>query len=174
MKQQTGSSLIVALVLLTIITVVAVYSLEGSNIQSKMVANSLFSSLTYQECRNEQEAQIRFYNIDGGTNRNTLLAIAGVPEVDDGDGNLVPVTIKQEDTLTEANSVNPPKSSISIAWSYIQDAPASREGYDIDTDSPTKAYLYENDCIASFRFSTNNQTQGVTVEGLKQAGNLAD
>jgi Tfp pilus assembly protein PilX len=172
MKQQAGSSLIVALVLLTIITVVAIYSLEGSNIQSKMVANSLFSSLTYQECRNEQESQIRFYNIDGGTNRNTLLAIAGVPAVDDGNGNLIPATIEQEDTLTEASAINPPKSAINIAWSYIQDAPASRSGYDIDTESPTKAYLYENDCIANFRFSTNNQTQGATVEGLKQAGNL--
>ena len=61
MKHQKGSSLVVALIFLTIISLVAVYSLEGSNIQSKMVANSLFSSLTYQECRNEQEANIRYY-----------------------------------------------------------------------------------------------------------------
>lgn len=172
MKQQNGSSLIVALVLLTIITVVAVYSLEGSNLQTKMVANSLFSTLTYQECRNEQEAQILFYNINGGTNRNTLLTIAGVPPVDDGDGNLIPASIKQTDTITEANATHPPESSIEIAWSYIQDAPASRSGYDIDTESPTKAYLYENDCLANFRFSTNSQTQGAIVEGLKQAGNI--
>lgn len=172
MKQQNGSSLIVALVLLTIITVVAVYSLEGSNIQSKMVSNSLFSSLTYQECRNEQESQIRFYNINGGTNRNELLTIAGAPPVDDGSGNLVPAKIEQQDTLTEANVAHPPKSNINIAWSYIQDAPASRGGYDIDSESPTKAYLYENNCISNFRFSTNNQTQGAIVEGLKQAGNI--
>lgn len=171
-KQQKGSSLVVALVLLTIITVVAVYSLEGSNIQSKMVANSLFSTLTYQECRNEQEAQIRFYNINGGVNRNTLLTIAGVPPEDDGEGNLVEAKITQSDTLTEANATNPPKSSIEIAWRYIQDAPASREGYDIDTESPSKAYQYENDCLASFRFSSNSQTQGVVVEGLKQTGNI--
>ncbi|MFY0700780.1 MAG: pilus assembly PilX N-terminal domain-containing protein [Bermanella sp.] len=172
MKKQRGSSLIVALILLTVITLVAVYSLEGSNIQSKMVANSLFSSLTYQECRNEQESQIRFNNINGGANRNTLLSIAGIPPEDDGNGNLEPAKIEQEDTLTEASTINPPKSNISIAWSYIQDAPASRSGYDIDTESPTKAYLYENDCIASFRFSTNSQTQGAIVEGLKQAGNI--
>lgn len=172
MKQQNGSSLIVALVLLTIITVVAVYSLEGSNLQTKMVANSLFSTLTYQECRNEQEAQVLFYNLNGGTNRNTLLTIAGVPPVDDGNGNLIPAFIKQTDTITEANVTHPPKSSIEIAWSYIQDAPASRSGYDIDTESPTKAYLYENDCLANFRFSTNSQTQGAIVEGLKQAGNI--
>lgn len=171
-QQQKGSSLIVALVLLTIITVVAVYSLEGSNLQSKMVANSLFGAMTYQECRNEQEAQIRFYNTNGGTNRNTLLTIAGIPPVDDGDGNLIPAKIEQSDTLTEANAINAPRSAINIAWSYIQDAPASRSGYDIDTESPTKAYLYENDCFANFNFSSNSQTQGAIVEGLQQAGNI--
>ncbi|MGR6873377.1 pilus assembly PilX family protein [Pseudomonas sp. HK3] len=172
MKQQNGSSLVVALVLLTIITVVAIYALEGSNIQSKMVANSLFSTLTYQECRNEQEAQIRFYNINGGTNRNTLLAIAGKPPIDDGNGNLVPLNITQSDTLTEANAMHPPKSAVSIAWSYITLAPASRTGYEIDTESPSKAYLYENDCLSSFRFSQNSQTQGAIVEGLRPPGNL--
>jgi hypothetical protein len=172
MKKQTGSSLVVALILLTIITVVAVYSLEGSNLQSKMVANSLFSTLTYQECRNEQEAQIRFYNINGGTNRNTLLAIAGVPPVDDGTGNFTAEKIEQADTLTEANANHKPKSAISIVWSYIQEAPAAREGFDLGTESATKGYLYENDCLSSFRFSTNSQTQGSIVEGLKQPGNV--
>jgi Tfp pilus assembly protein PilX len=172
MKHQNGSSLIVALVLLTIITVVAVYSLEGSNIQSKMVANSLFSSLTYQECRNEQEAQIRFYNINNGIERDSLLAIAGVPPEVDDEGNSTPVTISQSDTLTENNNSHSPSSQISIVWRYIQETPSARGGYDIDTESPTVAYLYENDCIAAFNFSTNNQTQGAVVESLKQAGHI--
>lgn len=172
MNYEKGSSLVVALILLTIITVVAVYSLEGSNIQSKMVANSLFSTLTYQECRNEQEAQIRFYNINGGENRNALLAIAGIPPTDDGSGNLIPVTITSSDTLTEAYTNFAPKSDVNIAWSYIQDAPASRGGFNIDTESPIKAYLYENDCVSTFRFSTNSQTQGAVVEGLSQAGTI--
>lgn len=172
MTKQNGSSLIIALVLMTIITIAAVYSLEGSNIQSKMVANSLFSSLTYQECRNEQEAQIRFYNLNGGDNRKTLLSIAGVPPKPDSDGNLVPEKISQTNTLTEANTKNKPNSNISISWSYIQDAPASRSGYDIDTEAPIKSYLYEDECLASYRFSSNSQTQGAIVEGLKSAFNL--
>lgn len=172
MRTESGSSLVTALILLTIITLVAVYSLEGSNIQSKMVANSLFSATTYQECRNEQEAQIRNYNKDGGVNRTVLLDIAGIPPMDDGEGNLIPVTLSFPDTLTEAYVDNAPKSDIDISWSYIQQAPAGRQGFNIDTESQSKAYLYENDCIASFRFSTNSQTQGAIVEGLKQAGNL--
>ncbi len=172
MKQQTGSSLIVALILLTIITVVAVYSLEGSNIQSKMVSNSLFSTLTYQECRNEQESQVRFYNINEGENVDTLLAIAGRPLIDDGNGNLVPQTLDFDDTITEAYVDYGPESEIQTSWGYIQDAPAGIGGYNLDTESQNKAYLYENDCISSFRFSTNSQTQGAIVLGLKPAGNI--
>ena len=72
-NKQQGASLVVALIMLTIITLVAVYSIEGSTIQSKMVASSLFSTLTYQECRNEQEANIRFYNANSGAQSPTLL-----------------------------------------------------------------------------------------------------
>ncbi|WP_283787558.1 pilus assembly PilX family protein [Bermanella sp. WJH001] len=172
MKQQKGASLIVALVLLTIITVVAVFALEGSNLQSKMVANSLFSTLTYQECRNEQEAQVRFYNINGGINRNSLLAFAGIEPTKDENGKVTESNITDEDTLTESNASHAPESDITITWNYIRLAPAARGGYDADIDSPIKNYLYENDCIATFNFSTNSQTQGNTVEGLKNAGNI--
>ncbi|MFT5594145.1 MAG: hypothetical protein ACI8SR_002534 [Oceanicoccus sp.] len=172
MINQKGSSLVVALILLTIITGVAVFALESTQMQSKMVSNSLFSTLTYQECRNEQESQVRFYNINKGENLDPLLSIAGVPPQDDGSGNLVPVKLEFTDTLTEAYIDNAPKSNLITAWSYIQDAPAGRGGFNIDTDSQNKAYLYENDCIANFRFSTNSQTQGAIVAGLKQAGNI--
>jgi hypothetical protein len=167
MRKEQGYSLITALVLLTMITVAAVYSLEGSNIQSKMIANSLFSTRTYQECRNEQEAQIRFYNEDGGKERNTLLDIAGDPLVDDGNGNLTPPTIVPDSIITKQDNPNAVKSNINTAWSYIQEAPAGRGGFTLGEDTSIKAYLYENDCIASFRFSTNSQTQGAIIEGLK-------
>lgn len=170
MKQQNGSSLIVALILLSIISLVAVYSLEGSNIQSKMVANSLFSALTYQECRNEQEAQIHYYEKDG--NRDALLDIAGVPPQADDDGNLIPVIIEDSDTLTEAYAQYGPKSELNIVWRYIQLVPAARGGYDIDTESPSKSYLFENDCFAKFRFSQNSQTLGASVSGLVNPGNI--
>lgn len=162
---QEGSSLVVALILLTIITLVAVYSIEGSTIQSKMVASSLFSSLTYQECRNEQEANIRLYNNDGGASRDQLLNLKtpGVPPMFSGGAS-------GKTPITSAYNSYAAKSDIVTQWSYIREAPAARGGFNVDTDAPTKAYLYENNCIATYRFSTNNQTTGAIVEGLVQTG----
>jgi len=173
MRNQSGSTLVISLVLLTIITLVAVYSLEGTNIQTKMVANSLFSTLTYQECRNEQEANVRFYNDDGGVNRNVLLQVMQQPPaVDPVSGDIVPPFI-EIDSFTMQDANNPPRSdSIDVRWSFLQEAPSSRAGYNIDIESQSRAYLYENDCIAQFNFSRNSQTLGATVEGLEQAGNI--
>jgi len=184
-KKQKGASLVVALVLLTIITLVAAYSIEGSTIQSKMIANSLFSTLTYQECRNEQEANIRFYNENGGANRVALLDLIDGIELDedgnpeeDEDGNNIPATIKAggdtgEFPMTQGIDIaHPAKSDIAFTWSFIKEEPAARGGYTIDTESPTKAYLFQNDCIAVLRFSKNDQTLGAIVEGLVQAGDI--
>jgi Tfp pilus assembly protein PilX len=160
MKHQQGSTLVVSLILLTVITLVAVYALEGSSIQSKMVANSLFSTLTYQECRNEQEAQIRFFNERGGANRSLLITAMA---------NDAPYLLP--DTITEDYN-NPPASQLNASWVYIDDAPAARSGFNIDIESTSKTYIFEGDCTAVYRFSTNNQTLGASVEGLQQAGNI--
>lgn len=159
MKKQSGSTLVIALILLTIITLVAVYSLEGSNIQSKMVANSLFSTLTYQECRNEQEANVRFYSGNNGANRDLLIQ------------SMVTATpIELSNTITEAYATYAPQSDLNIAWNYIHEAPSGRSGFNLDTESQSKAYLFENKCDATFHFSINRQTLGAIVEGLEQAG----
>jgi Tfp pilus assembly protein PilX len=160
MKHQQGSTLVVSLILLTIITLVAVYALEGSSIQSKMVANSLFSTLTYQECRNEQEAEVRFFNENGGANRSLLITAMANDAL-----------YQLPDTITEAYTKTP-KSELSASWAYIADAPAARTGYNIDIESPSKAYIFEGDCTAVYRFSSNDQTLGAVVEGLQQAGNI--
>ena len=173
MKHQSGSTLVVALIMLTIITLVAVYSLEGSNIQTKMVANSLFSTLTYQECRNEQEANVRFYNSAGGGNRNQLLAVRQqAATIDDDTGEVIPPFIDVASITKQYVEQAPKSETISVRWSYLQEAPASRAGYNIDIESQSRAYLYENDCIAEFNYSLNNQTLGAIVEGLEQAGNI--
>jgi len=161
-NKQAGSTLVVALVLLTIITMVSLYSLEGTNIQSKMVANSLFTSLTYHECRNEQEANIRYYNTNGGINREELLDLRELAS-----------PVLNSVSMTLSNAVHPPKSdSITSTWEYFGEAPASRPGYDLDVESPTVAYIYENNCVAQFRFAQNDQTLGAVVEGLRQTGNF--
>ncbi len=165
MNKQTGSTLIISLILLTIISLVAVYSLESGSLQAKMIANSLFSTITYQECRNEQEANVSYYNIDSGTHRVDLLDLIA-------SGNV----IEDADTLTEdttrGDKVVAPDSELSIRWAYLREEPAFRDGFDLDTDSQIKTYLYEHDCTATFRFAKNSQTLGAVVDALGQAGNV--
>jgi hypothetical protein len=176
-NSQKGASLVVALVLMTIITLVAVYSIEGSSMQSKMIANSVFSNITYQECRNEQEANIRFYN-DIDTNRVLLLNLMGELEEDgngdpiqDADGNEVPSTIK----VGGASGVVPftqqylnynAESDISYTWSFVREDNFMLGGSDLGSGATGRLYLFHNDCVSTFRFATNSQTLGVAVQGL--------
>lgn len=157
MKHQKGSSLVVALIFLTIISLVAVYSLEGSNIQSKMVANSLFSSLTYQECRNEQEANIRYYNI--GSNSSEFIVIAP-----GGSGSTITTAIRSNATA---------KSDLNVSWVYMgPQGIGSNSGESVETGSPSTSLVFENNCIATFRFSTNSQTIGVRAKTLQLTGKV--
>lgn len=170
-NKQSGSTLVVALVILTIITLVAAYSIEGTAIQSKMVASSLFSTLTYQECRNEQEANIRFFNDGGGAQRVLLLDM-----IDQLDLSGNPKTIKSTDSgfnvFTKSYDNSTVRSSIFYEWSYIREDPAARGGYNIDVESQFRVYVFENRCSAGFRFSNNIQVLGAAAEGLQQVGNL--
>ncbi len=162
MHNQKGSTLVVSLVLLTIITLVAVYALEGSNIQAKMVANSLFSTLTYQECRNEQEVNIHYYNVDSGNRNELIQSMINASPIE---------RIEEEDlTRTELYTENAPKSDLTTTWAYVREAPAGRSGFNVDSESQSRAYLFDHNCTAKFRFSTNSQTLGAIVEGLEQAG----
>ena len=49
---------------------------------------------------------------------------------------------------------------------------ANNAGNNIDTGSSITAYVFEHDCIASFRFATNSQTLGAKVEALKITGKV--
>lgn len=174
-NKQKGASLVVALVLLTIITLVAVYSIEGSTIQSKMIANSLFSTLTYQDCRNEQEANIRFFNENGGEQRTLLLNLIDAFEEDengdpmlDDDGEKIPasISVSGDDVLTKQYQQNPARSTISYTWSYMDKDPGGLGGEDKDDSKIVTSHLFQNDCISNFRFSTNSQSLGVIVQSL--------
>lgn len=166
MKNQKGSSLVFALVILTIITIVAVYSIEGTAIQSKMVANSLLTSLTYQECRNEQEASIRYFNDNGGANRIELINLEMLGTTLDNDSE------DEGDTRTHTSKYleNAAKSHIRTSWQYLRKTPSARSGYEIEVSSASIALLFQNDCISEFRFAKNNQSLGAIVDKLS-AGN---
>ena len=173
MRLQKGSTLVVSLILLIIITLVAAYALEGSGIQSKMVANTLFTSVTYQECRNEQESNVRFYNRNNGERRNTLLELTKqAKQQDPVTGEMIDPTL-EVDSLTMQHADYPPQSDdIDVAWSYLRPVPGASGGYDIDIGSQIKFFLFENNCQSQFRFSINSQTLGASVQGLVQDGIL--
>ncbi len=164
MKHEKGSTLVVSLVMLTIITLVAVYMLEGSNIQSKMVANSIFGTLTFEECRNEQEAHVRFMNINGGTNRSVL--INSIPTAA-----LLSYNSLTKDTSDRTDNL-PRSESIITTWQYQKEQPASTGGYDLDIESQIKNHIFDNVCVSNFRFASDSQTLGATVQGLEQAGSI--
>jgi len=166
MKQQNGSSLVVALVLLTIVTLVAVYSIEGTAIQSKMVSNSLFNTLTYQECRNEQEANIRYFNENGGEKRNELIVLESL-------GTVIHTDSKSESLpITSQYGEHAAVSHIESTWTYIRPAPTARSGYELGVDAPSEALLFQNDCDATFRFAKNSQSLGAVVDTLSSGNSV--
>lgn len=154
MKQQRGMTLVFALVLLTIITIVVVASLEGSSLQSRMIVASMIKNQVYQECRNELEANMTYYSRDA--NRSILLA-----EKNNTDG------FKGEVWSDDFGTSNPPRSDLNVSWRYVKQDNAITSGSSIDTTASVVRHLYEVDCEAQLRFARESQTQGVGVEGLR-------
>ena len=152
---ERGMTLIFALIILTVITIVVVYSLEGSSLQSRMIVSSMIKNQVYQECRNEINANTMFYSRNGA--RDALLEKVGVSEDFDGQ------------VFTNATGVSKPaKSDLSIKWRYIGLAPASSgmSGSTIDTTSSSVRHMFEVDCNSSLRFAIESQTQGTSIDGL--------
>jgi len=62
MKNQKGATLVVALSLLTIITLVAVYTIESSSIQVRMISNRALIDKIIQDAHNELLAVVQYYD----------------------------------------------------------------------------------------------------------------
>jgi len=156
MKNQKGMTLIFALILLTIITIVVVYNLEGSSLQSRMIVNSMIKNQVYQECRNEIEANTIYYNRQGM--RDQLLDQIGNTAGFDG-------SVLSDDL----GSSHPPKSELEVKWRYIKqdNASSGASGNTIDTTASSVNHLFEIDCEAQLRFAEESQTQGTSVNGLR-------
>ena len=156
MKHQKGFTLIFALIFLSIITIVVIYSLEGSSLQSKMIVNSMIKNQVYQECRNELDANMVYYNRLRA--RIELLEHVGRPDEFDG-------TVMSDDH----GSSNPPKSQLEVTWRYIKqdNASSGASGNTIDTTASAVSYLFEVDCESSLRFAEESQTLGAGVGSLK-------
>lgn len=161
MREQRGSTLLISLVLLTVITLVTVYLLEGTTLQSKMIANSLASSIAYRDCRNEQEANVRIYNADRAPLIKSMTAAK--------DAELTTSQTKKY-SGEEGEPTAPKSDSIVIDWNFIGIDPTSRGGYNIDSESQSRPFIFENDCTATLNFASNSQVLGASVDGLQQAG----
>jgi Tfp pilus assembly protein PilX len=62
--QQTGSALAISLVLLTAISLVSITSLQRTNLQSRIVANSQHAEAAFQIVNNDLEEKLRRYAND--------------------------------------------------------------------------------------------------------------
>jgi len=158
MKNQRGITLIFALILLTVITIVVVYNLEGTSLQSRMIVNSMIKNQVYQECRNEIEANMIFYNRQGA--RDELLEHIGNTAGFNG-------TVFSGDH----SAAHPPKSNLQVTWRYVKqdNASSGASGSTIDTTATSVSHLYEIDCNSTLRFAEESQTQGTSVNGLKDS-----
>jgi type II secretory pathway pseudopilin PulG len=161
MKTQNGSTLVIALVLLSMISLVAVYALESSNIQTKMVNNSLFSTLTYQECRNEQEAQLRDINESNSVLRDSLTDTANL------DTTIAPLV--EEAHTPKRDDYKPKSTSIETTWSYLGKDGSIFDGSSLGTFT---SLVFQNTCNAQFRFSSNTQVMGVAVRALSNSATV--
>lgn len=157
-RSERGMTLIFALIILTVITIVVVFNLEGSNLQSRMIVSSMIKNQVYQECRNELEANMIFYNRDGA--RDALLQEVGNTAGFAG-----------QVLSDDLGSSHPPKSTLDVQWRYIKqdNASSGASGNTIDTTATAVRHLFEVDCTAALRFAEESQTQGTTIDGLKDA-----
>lgn len=160
MSSEKGSTLVVSLVMLTLITLVTIYMLEGSTLQSKMIVNTLSSSIAYQDCRNEQEAHVRKFNLD----RADL--IKSMTAADKPASLITPITTAYGAETGAAK----PKSKLTVDWRFIANNPSARGGYNLDSESQSQAFVFENDCTAVKSLSSNSQVLGAVVDGLESAG----
>lgn len=154
MKNQSGATLVIALSLLAIITLSVVYSLESSNIQSRMVANSVYSLRTYQATSNELSAAIRAFNNDPSNLLNNQ-SRAGV-------------------VYTPVPTTTPVGVVISNELIFLDRYDSNTGGNEVSVDSPVEYPLYELTSRGEFSAAVSNQSMGFKVQKLKIVGALSD
>lgn len=149
MKRQTGAALIIALSLLAVITLSVVYAMENSSIQSRMVANSVYTSRTYQATNNELSAAIFAWDQD--------------PEliINNTDADIV----YKPNALTSPSGVVI-RNELIFTDRYM----IGKQGNEISTDSPVEYPLYELGSRGSYSYATSNQSIGFVIQKLGITG----
>lgn len=149
MKKQSGATLVIALSLLTIITLSVVYSLENSSIQSRMVANSVYSLRTYQATNNELSALIRAWNTDPSLIVN----------------NTNPETVNTPNVIT-----TPARVGLRNELIFKNKYAIGKQGNEIGVDAPVQYPLYEASSRGTHSFAVSNQSIGFMIHKLGISG----
>ena len=89
--EQTGSALIVSLIMLSEVTFLAIISMESSSVQLKMVSNSQKSEQVFQAALSELEAQFSESNEYGDAEDTLYEAMTSFSTDEDGNFLSLPV-----------------------------------------------------------------------------------
>lgn len=140
--KQKGSTLIVALVILSIMTLVATFAMQNSGIQSRMVANAISTAESFRASNNENNAQYSYYNDFTKLTKLTEFKIAEKPTA--------------LDTLTE-----PPEVTLTASVDYLYECPTCWQGEELGTDKEVLLFEFTSD--AEIGNAESNQTIGTTA-----------
>ncbi len=154
MKKQKGATLVIALSLLTIITLVAVYTIESSTIQGRMISNSAITYSVFQDTHNELFATVRFY--DDSANLSQLLDF-------DEASNPHSLTV---------NRTSPTNTGLSSALINTGDKSPCFED-EVGVDSPTECLIFEITSVGTRRASASNQSLGLSAKKLAIEGTVS-
>lgn len=153
MNKQKGATLVVALSLLTIITLVAVYTMENSSIQSRMLVNSVVSYSAFQDTNNELMGQVRYFDTPDGLAE--LLGYEATPP-----------------TAPLSNRSTPVHTTIATDLIYTdRKYPCSSD--EVGVDSPVECPIFEVTSIGEQRSSISNQSVGVYARKLAVTGTVS-
>jgi len=154
MKNQKGATLVVALSLLTIITLVAVYTIESSTIQGRMISNSALTYSVFQDAHNELLAVVRYY--DNSNNLSELLEF-------DEESN--PHTLEENRSTPNNTAIN------STLINTGRNSPCFED--EVGVDSPTECPIFEVTSVGTRRSSVSNQSMGVYAKKLAIDGTIS-
>lgn len=153
MKNQSGATLVIALSLLAIITLSVVYSLESSNIQSRMVANSVYSLRTYQATSNELSAFIRNLEENDQDRANLLSNLSAVGAV-----------------INPSPETSPVGVALGNEVIFTGKYKKGGHGGEVSTDTPAEFPVYELTSRGEFSSAISNQSIGFGIQKLKIVG----
>ncbi|MCP5325054.1 MAG: hypothetical protein H7A09_01855 [Oceanospirillaceae bacterium] len=140
--KQKGSTLVVALVILSIMTLVATFAMQNSGIQSRMVANSIHTAESYRAANNENNGQYRTYN-----NFDELSKLT------------VAKSVKGANLLN--NVTQPDNTTLNASFEYMGECPTCLIGEELGADK--EVLLFEFTADAKTGGAESNQTIGTAA-----------